>query len=158
MSKFHQYPEFSNTVQLRYKKAVPCKVAGIRLNPHDNTQRIDFLLASNEDGTFDPYRDVVELYTDQEVRMFPALNRALIESGKLVPYTDKPQQVQTINALSDETLQEIMTTGNKAQFTKRLQGITSWVPIARMLSMVTEDTVKWREELLKARLAELSNN
>jgi hypothetical protein len=53
MSKYHQYPEFANTVIARYQKTLPCKLAGIRLNPHNPTERVDFILASHEDNFVD---------------------------------------------------------------------------------------------------------
>lgn len=157
MSKNHQYPEFDTPVA-RWRKAVVYKVTGVRLSPYNESERIDFLLESKEDQPFSYFDDVIELYSEKESRLFAVLNRAAIERGLLIPYTEAPKEVVTSNALTDDELKDLATYGNKVQFTAKVKEITSWVTLSRLLTQLTENSPKWREDAIKARLAELANN
>jgi hypothetical protein len=162
MSKYHQYPEFSDHVVARYQKTLPCKLSGIRLNPHNPTERVDFILASREDNfhdgqlTFDPDTDVIELYSEQEKRMFEALNKKSFQAGKLAPYTDTPQPIETKHALTEEQIKALSTYGNKTQFKAKLDEFESWVPVSRILAYLNEDSPEWRRKLLLERMNELN--
>ena len=162
MSKYHQYPEFANTVIARYQKTLPCKLAGIRLNPHNPTERVDFILASHEDKfvngtlTFDYDTDVVELYSEQELRMFEALNKKAFQAGKLAPYTDTPQPIETKHALTEETIKALSKYGNKEQFKAKLEEFDSWVPVSRILAYLDENSPEWRRKALLDRMNELN--
>jgi len=159
MSKYHQYPEYSDRVVERYQKTVPCKLSGIRLNPHDDVTRIDFLLKSKADDSnaaeFSYMHDVIELYSEKESRMFKALNAKLFEEGSLVPFNDKPREVKTDNMLTDDEIKALAKFGTKEKFAARLQEFNSWIPISRILAQLDENSPTWRRDLLMKRLDEL---
>jgi hypothetical protein len=161
MSKYHQYPEFSDRVVARYQKTVPCKISGIRLNPHDDSTRIDFLLESQEDnyanGTviFNYKDDVVELYSDKEARMFKSLNGKLFEEGAIVDYNDTPAEVKMDNALTDAEVKALAKYGTREKFTEKLKEFDSWVPVSRILAQLDENSPVWRRDILMKRLEEL---
>lgn len=83
----------------KYMKRDLGAITGWRLNPNDNT-KIDFLLktdpADYNIGPCDPdaasywsfryNNDVVEIYNEAELSLFTALNKSLIDTGKLVLY------------------------------------------------------------------------
>ena len=162
MSVAHQFPEFSDQVVARYQKVIPCKIAGIRLNPHNLAERVDFLLASEEDNfndgklTFNYATDVVEIYSEQEHRMFQPLNKRLFEDGKLAPFDEVPQPIETKHALTEEQIKALSTYGNKTQFKAKLDEFTSFVPVSRIMTYLTEDSPEWRRTLLMQRLNELN--
>lgn len=98
MSVNHQYPWLSDGVVARYKKEVTCMVAGKRLNPTKPEEQIDFVLESkfrNFDVVtrtlqFDYSSDVLELYSDHEVRFFESMNKRMFEEGLISQYLDTP--------------------------------------------------------------------
>lgn len=161
MSKYHQFPEYSDRVVARYQKAIPCKLSGTRLSPNDDNTRIDFILSSREENfengaiRFNYKDDVIELYSDKEARMFQAINNRLFEAGSLVPYTDSPAEVKIDNALSQDQIKALAKYGNKAQFAEKLKEFDSWVPVSRVLAELDENAPMWRRDLLLQRLNEL---
>lgn len=161
MSKYHQYPEYSDRVIARYQKTIPCKIAGLRLNPHDDLTRIDFLLESQEDNYEDGsvvfnYRDdVVELYSEKEARMFKSLNGKLFEEGSIVEYNDKPAEVKMENALTDAEVKALAKYGTREKFAEKLKEFDSWVPVSRILAQLDENSPVWRRDILMKRLEEL---
>jgi hypothetical protein len=161
MSKYHQYPEYSDRVVARYQKTIPCKIAGIRLNPHDDVTRMDFLLESREENfegdsvTFNYRDDIVELYSDKEARMFKSLNAKLFEEGVLVPYSETPAEVRMDNTLSDVEVKALAKFGTKEKFAEKLREFDSWVPVSRILAQLDENSPVWRRDLVMKRLEEL---
>ncbi len=161
MSKYHQYPEYSDRVVARYQKTVPCKSAGTRLNPHDDVTRMDFLLESREDNFEDGtvkfnYRDdVVELYSDKEARMFKSLNSKLFEEGSIAPFDEKPAEVKMDNALTDSDIKALAKYGTREKFAEKLKEFDSWVPVSRILAQLDENSPVWRRDLIMKRLDEL---
>ncbi len=161
MSKYHQYPEYSDRVVARYQKTIPCKLSGIRLNPHDDITRMDFLLESREDNyaegsvTFNYRDDIVELYSEKEARMFKALNSKLFQDGSLVPYVEVPSEVRMDNMLTDAEVKALAKFGTKDKFALKLQEFNSWVPVSRILAQLDETSPLWRRDLVMKRLEEL---
>lgn len=161
MSRYHQYPEYSDRVVARYQKTIPCKIAGIRLNPHDDMTRMDFLLESREDNFVDNsvvfnYRDdIIELYSDKEARMFKSLNAKLFEEGAIAPYNEAPAEVRMDNTLSDAEVKALAKYGTKEKFAEKLKEFDSWVPVSRILAQLDENSPVWRRDLLMKRLEEL---
>ena len=161
MSKYHQYPEYSDRVVARYQKTIPCKIAGIRLNPHDDVTRMDFLIESREDNFIDNavvfnYKDdIIELYSDKEARMFKSLNAKLFEDGAIAPYNEAPAEVRMDNMLTDNDVKSLAKFGTKDKFAEKLKEFDSWVPVSRILAQLDENSPVWRRDLLMKRLEEL---
>lgn len=161
MSKYHQYPEYSDRVVARYQKTIPCKIAGIRLNPHDDVTRMDFLIESREDNFIDnavvfKYKDdIIELYSEKEARMFKSLNAKLFEDGAIAPYNEVPAEVRMDNMLTDNDVKSLAKFGTKDKFAEKLKEFDSWVPVSRILAQLDENSPVWRRDLLMKRLEEL---
>ena len=161
MSKYHQYPEYSDRVVARYQKTIPCKIAGIRLNPHDDVTRMDFLIESREENFIDnavvfKYKDdIIELYSDKEARMFKSLNAKLFEDGAIAPYNEAPAEVRMDNMLTDNDVKSLAKFGTKDKFAEKLKEFDSWVPVSRILAQLDENSPVWRRDLLMKRLEEL---
>ena len=98
----------------RYVRSTIYPVSGRRINPinHENQHEvIDFLLATSVDSfsyktdidpnggavtkttvkqeKFDYEQEVIELYSEDELKLFQRLNRDLLVNGDLVEYNDK---------------------------------------------------------------------
>ena len=158
----HQFLEFSDQVKKRYVKARIEPITGYRLNPRNGVnpnERIEFLLATPEPNlTITTYGDgeptkveqhtlsyedeVLELYTDQEVKSFERMNRLLIENGLLIEYTLEAPEVDHANALSDAELTKIAKLKTIAAFRNRLEEITSTHTLNKLLEIMDDiDTV-----------------
>jgi hypothetical protein len=93
----------------KYMKTVGYAVSGSRINPNSPLEAPELetfiLRTSNDDfapGTWGQYykeasywrfnymNDVVELYSDAELRMFKLRNKALLDKGLLIEYDDTP--------------------------------------------------------------------
>ena len=163
-SKNNQYVEFSESVVARYKKTTVHALAGWRLNPHDDKTRVAFLLQSSDDNysvpnktlTFHYESDVIELYSDTEKRIFPALNRHLIENGSLVPYHGENDPIDMTNVFTDTELLQIIAL-RKQEFLAQLYEITSWQVMGRVNALLTTNTPKWKVDAVQKRLAELAS-
>jgi hypothetical protein len=125
MSHNHQFIELEDKVVKRYAKTINSVLTGFRLDPRRPENRLDWMLASPrklfsvvwEDGQ-QPYvqrnnfsydDEVIELYSEGEVRLFERLNRDSIESGALKVYTNPAPAVDTTNLLTDEEVDAIAT-------------------------------------------------
>lgn len=152
MSNNHQFIQYSDRVVKRYIRTRNQAVTGYRQDPHRPENRIDFLLMSPEsdfdvvwkDGeevdvvrkNFDYDNEVIELYSDNEVKMFQRWNRMLIENGILTEYSEEAPALDVSNVLSDATVNEIAATKNLLAFRKRLESINSVDSLKRVLSAV----------------------
>lgn len=122
----------------KYMKTVRSKIAGFRLHP-ENQQQVGFVLESDEDpDTFDYDREVLELYSDKEVRFFKQANKKLIEAGLLKPFTGDAEDVRLNNLVSDDELEEVVSTSNQAELKARLTKYTSLVVVERALTLAKE--------------------
>lgn len=154
MSKNHQFFEFDTKIVERWVKTVPHMVSGKRFNPYKPDETIDFVLKTDPSNfnydqsskvsfpnserkvTFAYEDEVLELYSDNEVRLFQRLNRGLIERGLLKRYEGTASSINAINALSDEEVEEIAGLPNLLSYKKRLNEITSVVTIERVMAAV----------------------
>ena len=168
MSINHQYIQYTDQVKKRYVKTVPYMVSGLRLDPSDTSHRIDFLLSTPESrfdfdkkelkGDFVYDDDVLELYSDVEVRLFERLNKPLIENGLLKEYIGSPEGVSTDNFLSDEDVEEIVRIKLPNTLRKRISSITSSISINRCLIRAKELGRSYSIiKILQERLAELND-
>lgn len=161
----HQFLEFSDQVVKRYTKARLQPITGWRLNPRNSTnpnERIGFLLATPEEnveitpydntGNAEPTQvrqvkftyddEVLELYTELEVRSFERMNRLLLENGLLVEYSEDSPAVNKVNTLSDAELRRIAKTKSFPAFKLRVYEITSVFTLESLLDVMdTIDTV-----------------
>jgi hypothetical protein len=150
MSKNHQYYEFEQDIVERWVKTVPHMVSGKRFNPYSPSQTIDFVLKTatnnfNYDKASKSYTadtkvtfvyedEVLELYSDNEARLFKRLNKGLIERGLLKPYVGVASEVDTSNTLSDDEIDTIASMVNLLAFKKRIGSITSMPTLDRLQS------------------------
>lgn len=160
-SKNHQFIEFDEQIVERWVKTVPHMVSGKRVNPHKPTEYIDWVLKTNsanfnysayskqkpfaEKVTFEYRDEVLELYSEQEQKVFKRINRNLIERGLLKLYHGQEGSVNTNNVLSDEEIQELINLPTLPAFKKRLQLITSTITLDRIKQALIDGdkSVKW---------------
>lgn len=165
MSTNHQYIQFSDDVVKRFEKTVPFILSGYRLNPHNPSEQINFVLQTDEscfDFTSkkkiksDYEHDVIELYSDKEVKMFLRLNRSIIERGYLKEYAGSPEQINTDNLVNDTEIQEIASIKTPNMLKSRLKTITSHIVIQRCLDAAIQLNRPYSIiKLLEAKLEEL---
>lgn len=154
MSINHQFVEFSDRVVRRYVKTVLHRVSGYRTDPHRPENRLDFLLATpDKDIEYTPVEEgrpiikqihftydeeVLELYSDTEVKTFERWNKALLESGSLKEYTFTAPELNTTNLLTDDAVEEIAGIKQLAALRNRLEDITSEVSLKRIRSVAVD--------------------
>ena len=178
----HQFLEFSDQVIKRYTKARLQPLTGLRLNPRNAVnpnERLEFLLATPEqnveyipydqDGSGEPtkvkqikftYEDeVLELYTEMEVKSFERMNRLLIENGLLVEYSEHSPAVNRVNTLNDVELRKIAKLKMLNTFKSRVADLTSIVTLESLLEVLeTVDTATLSQvRVVKERLDELNS-
>ena len=142
--------EFNNQIVKRYVRTTTYPVSGRRLNPRNKQnpfEVIDFLLATPSDNfdfnvevdpaggavtkttlqqnKFDYEHEVLELYTDEEVKMFQRLNRDLLTNGDLIEYDDKAPDVDLVNTLSDAEIKKLVRLKTKSIFESKVNELTS---------------------------------
>jgi hypothetical protein len=153
MSVNHQFIQHEDTIVKRYTKTINSMVSGRRLDPNRPENEMVWLLRS-PDGNFrviwtgegDQPRceriafsyddEVVELYSEKEVRLFERQNRKLIESGVLKEYSEISPAIDTTNLLKDEEVEAIATTKQPLSFKKKVSTITSIYTLDRILVAV----------------------
>jgi hypothetical protein len=175
----HQFLEFSDQVTKRYTKARLQPLTGWRLNPQNAVnpnERIEFLLATPEENVqYTPYGEgeptkakqvkftyedeVLELYTEQEVRSFERMNKLLIENGLLVEYSETTPAVNKANTLSDVELRKIAKLKMLSAFKARISDLTSIYTLESLLEVMdTVDTVTNAQmKAVKERINELKS-
>lgn len=153
MSINHQFIQHDDKIVKRYTKTVNGMVSGRRLDPNNPANQMTWLLQSPDgnfkvlwQGTGDEPRceriafsydlEVVELYSDVEVRLFERQNRALIERGVLKEYSEISPAIDTTNLLSDEEVTEFATIKQPLAFKKKISTITSVHTLRRILESV----------------------
>lgn len=179
----HQFLEFSDQVVKRYTKLHLQPLTGWRLNPRNSVnpnERIEFLLATPEENVhFTPYDqdgngeptkvkqikftyedEVLELYTEIEVRSFERMNRLLIENGLLVEYNDVASPINKANTLSDAELRKIAKLKLISAFKTRIADISSVYTLESLLEIMdTIDTVNMAQvRAVKERINELKSS
>lgn len=174
MSYNHQFVELEERVVKRYAKTNNSILTGYRLDPYRPENRITWLLSSPnnlfkviwEDGqppklirTGFSYDEVIELYSDAEVRLFERLNRAAIESGALKVHNSPAPAVDTTNLMTDEEIDAIAKTKQLPSITKKISTITSVYTLQRILEAVQKyDRPFSIIKAVEKRINELSTN
>lgn len=170
MSHNHQYIEHSGNIKKRYVKTVPFMISGTRINPNGITpnERVDFLLKTEEPqfdfdkkkiNGFNYSDDVLELYSDLEVRLFERLNKETIEAGYLKEFIGDTDSVDTSNLLKDEEIDELVKIKLPNVLKGKLKHITSAVTIERCLDRAKELDRSYKIiATIEDRLAELKSN
>lgn len=115
----------------RYIKAVPSKVAGVRLDANGKEQ-VGFILQSDPD-TFNYDKEVLEIYSEREDRAVKQLNRALFSNGYLIEYNVEAPPIDTSNMLTDEQIVEIASLRNINALEARIRELTSPFTLQRIL-------------------------
>ena len=151
----NQYLHLQGKVYKRYIKSTLSIITGYRVNPEDLSKRLTYSLETPEkdvlyipDGedTFkadkrasvDYDSEVLEVYSEEEDRLFRRLNRTHIENGLLTEYTDPLTEIDTKNEITDRELKNIAEMKNLMQFKKRAKEITSPHTLKRLLDMLND--------------------
>lgn len=150
-----QYIELQDKVYKRYTKAELAALSGIRPNPHDLKERIPFLIITPESAiSYKPDKDgydiidgrirvdydkeVLEIYSPEEDRIFRQINRKLIENGLLVEYQSTQPDLVTVNELSDSDIEQIARAKNPLILKGKVKDITSKVTLSRIREKLVE--------------------
>jgi len=148
-SKNNIYSTAENQPVMKYFKPLNIAyiITGWRLDPETN-KRVYFILESApvpantkyEDltkRTFSYEDDVIELYSEREVRFFRQQNKYLFERGLLQEFEGEPEEIDTSNMLSDPEVVKIALLP-QAKLSERLQDITSPITLSRIYNMMLE--------------------
>lgn len=175
-SSNNQYIQFEDKVVKRYTKTIPGMLTGRRLDPHRPENTIDWLLHTPETNfrfitnqetrktelirqSFDYGAEVIELYSDIEVRLFERLNKSAIESGMLVVYNDTAPELDTSNMLTDNEVAEIASIKQLLALKKRLSQLTSVHSLNRIARAAEElDRPVSVIKAIKERIDDVSTN
>lgn len=138
MSKNNIFIGLEPSIYKRYAKVPVHMVAGTRLNPHDLSQVIPWLLQTdvenydikNKKLTFVYEDEVIELYSKREYDSFIRLNKALLEGGLLKVYEDSASAVNEENTIPDSELEKIA--GLRSNFSEQVDKITSVMTLERL--------------------------
>jgi hypothetical protein len=175
MSTNHQFIAFDQQIVKRYAKTTSSILTGYRLDPYRPENRIDWLLSSPnanfqvvwEEGQtprlirtgFSYDDEVIELYSDTEVRLFERANRAAIENGALKLYTEDAPAVDMTNFMTDDEVEAIATTKQIPSIKKKIAGVYSTLTLKRILEAVEKhDRPMSVAKAIKERIDELSTN
>lgn len=164
MSKHNIYPQFTDRIVSRWQKTTIYPIAGKRLDPHDKNKQLDFILRTREENyNFETKQitvvyddEVLELYSDDEQRLFLALNRAAVEAGLLKPYTETKRAVDETNILSDEQVTALATTANHLKFEAEIKKITSLITLRRIAQEIPDTRSLKFFRVVENRIKELS--
>ncbi len=123
----------------RYVKTLPSKISGSRLEPgSDAVHPIYFVLESLRDAPFSYEAEVLELYTDKEVKYFMQANKSLVAAGFIKEYNGTISEPDVTNFLSDEDVQIIAAIKTVPALTNRLDELTSRVAVHRVLDAAND--------------------
>lgn len=162
-SNNHQFIGFDSKIVKKYVRTTIYPVSGRRLNPlnrENPNEVIDFLLATPADnfkydseidpnggavvkttvsqGKFDYDYEVIELYSDDEVRLFQRLNRELLQRGDLIEYGEKAPVVDLVNTLSAAEIKKLANLKTKSIFAGKIHEITSPHTLKLILAALKE--------------------
>ncbi len=140
---------------MRYLRIPKHGITGWRLDPDDRDRKIIFELTPTDD-TFMYERDVVEVYTDKELKFFKQANKYLFQQGFLTEYIGEPEPIDTSNMLTDAQVLEIASERSVKRIEAKLKELTSLVSVQRIYDTATEIGRPSKTlEIMKARLDEL---
>jgi hypothetical protein len=132
-------------------------ITGWRLNPDDNNRKVEWALTPTPEPEFDYERDVIELYSDKEVKFFKQANRYLLKEGLIREFEGTPKPIDITNMLTDEQVMEIATDTQIKRLKNRLAELTSKVSVDRIYRTAIEIGRPAKTlELMKERLDELT--
>lgn len=121
----------------RYLRVPKHGITGWRLNPEDHDKKIEFELTPIND-TFDYERDVIEIYSDKELKLFKQANRYLFTQGFLTEYEGEPEPIDTTNMLTDAQVLELASERSIKRIETKLGELTSRVSVKRVYDTAVE--------------------
>ena len=140
MSRNNIYPEMQKVFK-RYAKVPVFIVAGLRLDPTDSRTQVGWTLSTSEDSfDFEGKRrtefvyddEVIEIYSEEEDKLFKRINKSLFSRGLLKEYNEEDLPPDLTNFMSDADIDEIVDLKTMSEFTKRLDSLTSVPTIKRI--------------------------
>jgi hypothetical protein len=138
-----------------YIKTIRGRVAVDRISPMSGEQETIILKGDVADPAADLSEAMIALYTEHDLKYFEQANRKSIEQGRIVPHDPEKDELDRINAITDDELRELVT----AKFftlKAKLSEFTSSIPITRALRIAKEENRPIKTiEVIEARLAEL---
>lgn len=145
----------------RYRKVVPSRVAGTRLDPVSpltQLRPITFILASNPDDPSDISGEILEVYSELEDKYVLQANRSLFSKGLLAVYDEAiPPVEESENFLTDLEIVSIASVKTVKDMRERLSEITSYYTVTRILVQAKKlGARKPIVDLISARQAELA--
>lgn len=144
-----------NEPMTHYIKTIRGKVAVNRISPMSGEQETIMLQGDIEDPDADLTGAMVPLYTDHDLKYFEQANRGMIESGQIAPHDPEANEIDRINAITDDELRTLVT-GKFFTLKGKLNEFTSPVPVMRALRLANEENRPVKTiETIEARLAEL---
>ena len=138
-----------------YRKATMGRVLVKYLDPIRLIPLEKVLNGSAEDGKSDEDSYTISVWSEAEERYFQSANKTHFKNGTLIPHTAVVQGSYTVNQISDESIEEILT---KPFFTlqAKLKEFTSPIPVRRMLAAAEKLNRPVRTiEYLKETLAQM---
>lgn len=133
-SEFNIIVTAENEPIKKFAKAIPSKLAGRRLDPFKMSE-IAFVLESDPKEGFLYENDVVEIYSERELRFFLHANRTFIKEGYLKEFHGSPTEADVTNVISDEEIERIAALRTGPMIAKRIGELTSLVAVQRVLDM-----------------------
>lgn len=150
----NQFIHLQGKVYKRYIKASLGILSGWRVDPGNVSQRMPYILETPEKNvsyiqdedyvkadkrlSVDYDKEILEVYSEEEDKLFRRLNRTNIENGLIIEYLEELGTIDTTNELTDQTLKGIADTKNLLQFKKRIAEITSPITLKRILDMLDD--------------------
>ena len=179
-SDHHQFLEFADQVKKRYIRRRIEPLTGYRLNPRNAVnpnERIDFLLATpDEDVSITPWEEgkptevkqtkfnyeneVLELYTDTEVKAFERMNRLLFENGLLVEYEEQAPEIDKVNVLTNSEIHRLVKLRTTELFRQRIKELSSVFTLQELLKAmeVYEDTKHSHMKIVQERINDINTS
>lgn len=131
-------------------------ITGWRLNPDNQDRKVEFELTPIN-AEFDYERDVIEIYSEKELKFFRQANRYLFQQGFLSPYEGQSEEVDTTNMLTDAQVLELATEQSIKRIESKLQTLTSRISVDRVYKMAQEIGRPAKTlSVIKARLDQLT--
>jgi len=178
-SENHQFMEFADQVKARYIKNGIQALTGYRLNPRNAVspnERIHFLLTTPEENVeITPYDEgeptkvrqvrfsyedeVLELYTDIEVRSFERMNKLLIENGLLIPYDASAPDLNKSSVLNNTETAQLVKLKTTTLFKEKIDNIKSVYTLESILRALEEyeDAKYTHIKYVKSKINELNS-
>ena len=108
---------------------------------------------------FDYEQEVIELYSEDELKLFQRLNRDLLVNGDLVEYNDKAPVIDLVNTLSDTDIKKLVRLKTKSIFEAKVKELTSLRTLKLVMAALEEtDAPMSYAKIIKERENELNKN